>query len=246
MTGGASRWRCRFARAYSRHRPTRAQRPRSVLTRAPPPAPVRAKLHRFPVARPFLAPRERQAAGSAGLRRQVALLDHLRHRHFLGTGKLFPRLAQKTLSYSYPFWYIFTINKESNGVRPHFAGAPVPPHNLAPPRNRADRLERDAPPPGAKRKVKRPPLKRLQKLPPRTPLAAPIEGPVNPAWVPPGSTFDKERLRLNRERAASSSLSAAADFERAVAKIAARRARRRTGLVANRKRLHPPPAPPRG
>jgi hypothetical protein len=76
----------------------------------------------------------------------------------------------------------------------------------------------------ARRKAKRSPAK----TPPKTtiphPLAAPITDPVTPDWVPPGSTLDKERRRLNRERGASSSLSAAADFERAVAKIAARRA----------------------
>ena len=76
----------------------------------------------------------------------------------------------------------------------------------------------------ARRKAKRSPAKTPQKTTTPHPLAAPITEPVTPDWVPPGSTLDKERRRLNRERGASSSLSAAADFERAVAKIAARRA----------------------
>ena len=76
----------------------------------------------------------------------------------------------------------------------------------------------------ARRKAKRSPAKTPQKTTTPHPLAAPITEPVTPDWVPPGSTLDKERRRLNRERGASSSLSAAADFERAVAQIAARRA----------------------
>ena len=76
----------------------------------------------------------------------------------------------------------------------------------------------------ARRKAKRSPAKTPPKTTTPHPLAAPITDPVTPAWVPPGSTLDKERRRLNRERGASSSLSAAADFERAVTKIAARRA----------------------
>jgi hypothetical protein len=76
----------------------------------------------------------------------------------------------------------------------------------------------------ARRKAKRSPAKTPSKTATPHPIVAPITEPVTPDWVPPGSTLDKERRRLNRERGASSSLSAAADFERAVAKIAARRA----------------------
>ena len=46
----------------------------------PAPAPIRAELHLIPIAGPFFAPGEGQAAGGADLGGQVALLDHFRHR----------------------------------------------------------------------------------------------------------------------------------------------------------------------